>query len=120
MTITVSTKSYSQHRVQPDSISYAGPANTVSAQDLIEFSRVAPKPVGDFGGMARPAVRLVRTVTLNGDATTKALMSLTVTGAIPVGVASTDVDALIADAVDVLQLEEAGTTDLIKDLKITY
>lgn len=120
MSVTLSTKVYNQDRIQADAISYAGPANTLSVQDLLELKRVYPKSVGEFGGMARPSIRLVRTVQLNGDPSTTALMSLTVTGAIPVGVASADIDALIADIVDMFQLEEAGTTKVLKNLDITY
>jgi hypothetical protein len=120
MTITVSTKTYSQDRIAPDAIAYTGPANTLAVQDVIEFKRTYPKPVGTFGGMARPSLRLVRTVVLNATAATTALASLTITGAIPVGISSSDLAALIADAVDVLQLEEAATTKVISGLDITY
>lgn len=120
MTITVSTKTYSKYRTQNDAIAYSGPANTLSAQDVIEFKRTFPKPVGDFGGMARPVFRLVRTVELNADPATKALASVTITGAFPVGMADADINSLIADTVDVLQLEEAGTTKVIKNLNIDY
>lgn len=120
MALTVSTKAYNQDRIQPDTILYTGPANTMSVQDAIELKRAYPKPVGEFGGMARPGFRLVRTVVLNSDPSTTALMSLTISGAIPVGAAGADIDALLADAVDLLQLEEAGTTKVVKNLDITY
>lgn len=120
MAITLSTKAYNQDRISSDSIAYAGPANTLSVQDLLVLSRTYPKPNGSFGGMARPVFRIVRTMVLNADPATTALASLTITGAIPVGAAEADIDALIADAVDMLQLEEAGTTKVIKNLDITH
>lgn len=120
MSITLSTKAYQQDRISPDSIIYTGPANTLSVQDKVELGRTYPKPVGDFGGMARPQMRIVRTVVLNADPTTTALASLTVTGALPVGMSSTDLGLLLNDAVDLLQLEEAGTTRVCAALDITY
>lgn len=120
MAVTLSTKAYNQDRIGPDTISYAGPANTLSVQDLLVLSRTYPKAVGSFGGMARPGFRLVRTVVLNADPATTALASLTISGAIPVGTAEADINSLIADAVDLLQLEEAGTTKVIKNLDITH
>lgn len=119
MAVTLSTKAYNQDRISPDSIVYAGPAQTLSVTDQLVIGRVYPKPVGDFGGMARPSIRLVRTVTL-GAGPEVALASLTITGALPVGISGTDIDSLIADAVDMLQLEEAGTTKVSKNLDITY
>lgn len=120
MALTISTKTYSSDRIQADAVAYAGPGNSLSAQDIIELKRTYPKPVGDFGGMARPGFRIVRTVPLNGDAATTALASLTFTGAFPVGMAEADIESLIADAVDLLQLEEAETTNVIKKLDINY
>lgn len=120
MSLTISTKTYSQDRISPDAIVYAGPAHTLSVQDILELKRTYPKPVGDFGGMARPVFRIARTLVLNSDPATKALASVTITCAIPVGAASADIDSLIADTVDLFQLEEAGTTKVMKNLDITY
>lgn len=118
MSITVSTKSYNQDRIQPDAILYTGPANTLSISDTIELKRVYPKPTKDFAGVARPAIKLVRTVTLADS--TKADAILTISGSFPVGISTVDADALIDDAVSMLQLEAADTTSVMKKLDITY
>lgn len=119
MSITVSTKAYNQDRIQADAIAYTGPANTITSQDIIELKRVYPKPTKDFRGVARPTMKISRTVTLDDDVT-KATAILTVSGSLPVGIKSADLAALIADGVDLLQLEEAGTTKVFAGLDITY
>lgn len=118
MSLTVSTKTYNQDRITPDAIVYTGPANTLSIKDTIELKRVYPKPTSTFAGVARPAAKLVRTVTL-ADAT-KADAIITISASLPVGIATADVDAMVDDAVSLLALEAADTTKLMKNLDITY
>lgn len=118
MSLTVSTKTYNQDRVQPDSILYTGPANTLSTKDTIELKRVYPKPVKDFEGVARPAAKLVRTVTLGSGAKADAIV--TISASLPVGIAPADVSQLISDTASLIGLEQAGTTMLMKNLDITY
>jgi hypothetical protein len=118
MSITVSTKTYTADRTSPDAIVYAGPSHTISNSDIIEMKRVYPKATKDFAGVARPSIKISRTVTL-ADAS-KATAILSITGSLPVGTADSDLNSLIADCVDVLQLEEAGTTKICKNLDITY
>lgn len=118
MSVILSTKSYNQDRIAPDSIAYAGPANTLSTTDVLELKRVYPKPVKGFAGVAKPQAKITRTVTL-ADATTAEAI-LTISASLPVGIADADVTSMIADASSLLALETAGTTSLFKKLDITY
>lgn len=118
MSLTVSTKTYSQDRIAPDVISYTGPANTLSNKDVIELKRVYPKPVKDFAGVARPSIKTVRTCTLADGSLVDAI--LLTSGSLPVGVSDADLSSLIADHQAMLALENAGTTKVIKNLDITY
>jgi len=118
MSITLNTKVFAQDRISADTVEYVGPSHSLTNTQKLVVSRTYPKPVGSFGGMARPKVQIVLKVPLNGGTTDYALMSLTLTGAIPVGAADADISTVIADMVDVLQLEEAGTTKIIKKLDI--
>lgn len=115
---TISTKTYSQDRISPDAITYAGPANTLSIVDIIEMKRVYPKPVKGFLGVAKPQIKLTRTVTL-ADTTTKDAI-LTIGGSLPVGMSEADIVALLTDAGSVIATEVAGTTNVFKKLDITY
>jgi hypothetical protein len=118
MAITISTKTYSQDRISPDAIAYAGPANTLSIVDLIEHKRVYPKPVKGFLGVAKPQIKLTRTVTLADTTSHDAI--LTIGGSLPVGMSDADIVTLLTDAKDALALEVAGTTNVFKKLDITY
>jgi len=121
MTITLSaSRVYTQDSIAPDTVGYAGPDQTLSLVDQLILGRVFPKPVGDFGGMARPSARLVRTVFLNGGTTVKALASLSLQGAIPVGIGATELALLIEDFYTYLSRESANTTKLLKTLDVTY
>ncbi len=119
MSLTVSTKTYNQDRISPDSILYTGPANTLSISDTIELKRVYPKPTKDFAGVARPTIKLVKTVTLV-DGVTKADAIVTFSASLPVGITDADASAVIADMSSLAALEVAGTTKVLKNLDITY
>lgn len=118
MTITVATLAYNQDRISADQIAYAGPANTLSIVDILALSRVYPKPVKGFAGVAKPAAKFTHTVTLADE--TKADIIFTVHASIPVGSADADIDAAITKAKAFLDLELVGTTSLFKKLDITY
>lgn len=118
MSLTLNTKSYNQDRVAPDAVVYNGPAHTFTVKDQVELKRSAPKPTKDFRGISRPTARILRTVTL--DDGTKWDASLTITGSLPVGMSAEDLTSLVADGVDILQAEEAGTTNLLLKNDITY
>jgi len=118
MSLTLSTKTYNQDRVTPDAIVYSGPAQTFSVKDSVELKRVPPKPTKDFRGVSRPAMKIVRTLEMD-DATMKDAI-LSVSGSLPVGMTGAQITALVADAVDLLQLEEAGTTAVFAKNDISY
>lgn len=118
MPITLSTKSYAQDRISPDAIVYSGPAQTFTVKDSVEAKRVAPKPTKDFRGVSRPQYKITRTVDID-DATKKDAI-LIISGSLPVGMTAAALNGLIADAVDLLQLEEAGTNQLFAKNDITY
>jgi len=119
MSITVSTKTYSAARTQPDAVLYTGPANTLSIQDTIELKRVYPKPVLNNAGVARPAIKLVRSV-LMPDGLTRKDMIMTLSGSIPVGTSDADIASGVADVGSLVALEVAGTTKVMKTLGISY
>jgi len=118
MSLTISTKTYNQDRISPDAITYTGPANTLSVSDTLELKRVYPKPVKGFAGVARPAAKLTRTITLADGTNVEAIM--TVSASLPVGIADAEVASMYTDLNSLLALEIAGTTKLMKTLDITY
>jgi len=118
MSITLSTKVYNQDRISPDAIVYNGPAHTFTNKDVVEYKRVNPKATKDFRGVSRPQIKISRTCTLD-DASKKEAI-LTISGSLPVGMTNSDVMALVADAVDAMQLEESSGTALFLKNDITY
>jgi hypothetical protein len=91
----LNTRTYNRHRGLPDSVFYAGPAHTFSNHDLVELKRSEPKPTKDNPGVAKPLFRVNRTVPTGTDASGLAIMTLQ--ASLPVGMASADIDALLAD-----------------------
>jgi hypothetical protein len=112
----LNTRTYMQDRVNPDSVKYVGPANTLSVSDTFEMKRVYPKPTSTFAGVARPTAKRVKTATLNGDAATTAEAILMISGSLPVGMADADITALLADGAAFLGSPEAGA--LFKKLTV--
>lgn len=113
----LNTRTYSQDRVNPDSVKYTGPANTLTITDTFEMKRVYPKPTSTFAGVARPTAKRVKTCTLNGDAATTAEAILNIGGSLPVGMADADVDALLADGAAFLGSDQAKA--LFKKLTVS-
>lgn len=112
----LNTRTYTQDRVNPDSVRYVGPANTLTISDTFEMKRVYPKPTSSFAGVARPTAKRVKTVVLNGVAADTAEAILMVSGSMPVGVADADVTALLADVAAFLGSPEAAS--LFKKLMV--
>jgi len=110
----LNTRTYSSNRVQADSVSFAGPANTLSVTDTFEQKRTFPKPSGDFMGVAKPVAKRVKTVTLFSGKTADAIIMLS--GSMPVGIAAADVDGLLADLAAYCASNEAKA--LFKSLTI--
>lgn len=95
MAITLNTKSYVlDSQPSPDSAKYAGPAATFDKKDFLLISRTAPKRTATSQGVARARAVTKRTFVVDGvyhDVIFNTEMS------VPVGVASTDVDAVRDD-----------------------
>lgn len=91
----LNTRNYIAQRTLPDSVTYNGTANTLSVKDTFEQKRSFPKPTAVFAGVAKPAAKRVKTVTLADSKKADAILMLT--GSMPVGIADADVDALLAD-----------------------
>lgn len=114
MPLTVNTKTYTSYRTQADQNQLAGPANSLSTKDTITLRRVFPKPTKDFGGVARPGVKVVKTLTLSDGSTHD--MILDVSGSVPSGAVEADVLSVLSDAAVVLASSDAQA--LFTDLDI--
>lgn len=119
MTITVSTKTYAADRVNPDSVVYAGPANTFALKDTIEYKRIMPKSDGTFAGFFKPEIKLSKTCTL-ADGVTKKDAIVKITGSLPVGMTDADITAMLLDAKDRITAEHGGTSTLFKKSTLSY
>lgn len=101
MTVTVNTKAYAfDTNPTPDSGRHVGPSNTFQAKDYLDLKRTAPKPNGDFAGVARSSAKFVRTVTLADGSKAEAIAEGSFS--IPVGMAEADVDSIRDDLGDLL------------------
>lgn len=101
MTITVNTKAYAfDTNTTPDIGRHNGPSQTFQVKDHLDLKRTAPKPSGDFDGVARASAKFVRTVTLASGETADAIAEAYFS--IPVGMAEADVDSLRDDLGDFL------------------
>lgn len=58
----LNTRTYTEYRTSPDSIVYAGPANTATLKDLFEQRRVLPKVSSNGNGVSRPSLKFVKGV----------------------------------------------------------
>ncbi|UUW21154.1 MAG: hypothetical protein [Sanya solspi-like virus 4] len=117
MALTINTRSYVQDRVNPDSVSYAGPANTLTIVDTFQMARVYPKPNGTFKGVAKPSAKLTKTLVINSTTGETGNAIVTLSASLPVGVASADVDTLLADIASFCTSADAKS--LFKTLDIT-
>lgn len=97
---------------------YAGPANTFTTKDLLKLGRIAPTRTNSSGGVAKTSSKLTRTLTLTGqpEATRDAIV--TVDFSVPVGFASADVDALVADVAAFVAT--ASFKELVKTGKVAF
>lgn len=110
----ISTLTYALYRSTPDVNVFAGPGNTLSSKQTIELKRIFPKPVAGNPGRGRPGIRITETVATGADTTDE--LTLTVGGQVPVGCSLAVVQAILAKAVDLLQLQAAE--DLFANLDI--
>lgn len=105
MAITINTKSYSSFRTQADQNQLAGPANTLSITDTITLRRQFPKPTKDSLGVARPGIKIVRTLTLADGS--KKPMILDLGSSVPSGAANADIEAVLSDLAVLCASQEA-------------
>lgn len=95
MSLTIATKTYNKDvNPTPDSARFYGPAQTSSVKDSVTVKRVSAKPTKDFAGVARQAVKTVKSCVING--ITRDLIAETTFSA-PVGVDAALLTALRVD-----------------------
>ena len=99
MTITINTKAYKADRVNPDSIDFAGPAQTLTIKDSLQTKRIYPKKGGGTGGVARPACKMTKTVVVDVISGRTAEGHIRIEGSLPVGMSAVDIESLLSDAV---------------------
>lgn len=117
MALVVNTISYKQDRVLPDAITYVAPTHSFSQSNKIEYKRVYPKAGGDgFAGVARPLVRVTRSVVINATTGERKDAILTIGGSLPVGMTDADIATLLADAASLAG--HAATAELFKKLDV--
>lgn len=97
MSLTISTKTYSADRIQPDNVRYVGPANSVSIKDYFILGRTAPKPTSTFSGVSRFFAKNQATVEVNSATGETAVASGNLELSLPVGMTDTAIDSLLAD-----------------------
>lgn len=101
----LNTRTYSPHRqLTTDSVTYAGPAHTLSSKDTLELRAIDPKPAKGFPGVARPSAKLTETQAIG---TTTSDLILNLTGSIPVGTSVEAIEAKLADMAAFCASQEA-------------
>lgn len=99
MSITLNTLVYSYDApINKNKVQYLGPSHTYSAKDIITLGRTDPKPTALFAGVARSEMKRTKTVELADGSFADAIF--TFSSSIPVGIVSTDADALRDDVGD--------------------
>lgn len=97
MALTINAKTYTADGWDNNSVKYQGPGQSLTAKDRLIQKKTDPKPTDLFSGVSRFMVKLNRTHTLTGAKTASADGGCTIDFALPVGIASADVDAYCAD-----------------------
>lgn len=116
---TINTRTYNLDRYNsPDSVSYAGPANTVTVKDLFTLARIAPKPTKDFAGVARPSVKRTSTEVINATTGEKSDLIFNLSASVPVGTPGASVDAALADFVSWLASNDAKALFKSNDINL--
>lgn len=97
MSLTINTKTFTADKIGTDSVTYNGPAHTLSALDDFQLKRVAPKATANFSGVARHTSKLSRTVPLTAALTPTGSLIGDLGLSIPVGTSSADIDTFLND-----------------------
>lgn len=116
MSITINTKTYAVDRVNPDSVDFAGPAQTLSKKDAFQTKRIYPKKGGGTNGVARPSCKVTRTVTVSAVTGESADAHIRCEGSLPVGMSDLDIESLLSDVKD--YINSAGGKSLFKTLTL--
>lgn len=104
--ITIDTKQYKKDSSTASSVTYNGPANTLSNKDTLDLSRVMPKKGGGTDGVGRPIAVFRRTTVTNSETGAKGINLLRLEGSLAVGTAAADIDELLDDAIAYLGTAE--------------
>lgn len=117
MALIFNSKTFTLDRQTPDANDYVGANHTLSIKDVVRLSRVFPKPIPGFKGVARPKAKFTRTVVIDAvtGATSDAILDIS--GSLPVGMTEADITALLADAAAFLATADAS--NLVKKLDIS-
>lgn len=118
MALTVNAKTFNVDVYGASSVSYNGPANTVSTKDTAKLVRTNAKASDTFSGVARTQAKFTRTLALTGAKTALGDAIVDINIQVPVGFAAADMDSLLNDAGSFLSSASAKT--LAKNLQITY
>lgn len=111
MSIEIGLKTYEQDTaVNPNRMTYVGPAHTFTIADVLVMGRTAPKPDvrTGFKGVSKTDSRFARSVEVDYDTTQKTEGIIRVETSLPVGTSEADVDALIADFAEWVGSAEFG------------
>lgn len=98
MTLSINTKTFTANTQQNGAVLYVGPANTFTLKDAFRLSARAPRPAKDYSGQAVSQHKFTRTLPLTAALTPTGDAIVEISVSVPVGFASTDVDALLNDA----------------------
>jgi hypothetical protein len=118
MSLTVNAGTYAADSYNKDSVSYIGPAKTVSVKDDAKLSRTPPKATASFSGLGRTEAKLTRTLALTGALTPTGDAIITVNVAVPVGYTAANVDTLLDDMGAFVA--SASMKSHVKTQKISY
>lgn len=118
MSLTINSKAYATESTGPNFGQYAGPANTLSAKDLLRLARTMPKPTSVFSGVGRIQSKFVRTFTLTGAQTPTHEGIIDVSCSMPVGAAGADIDSLVNDCA--AWHAHASFKTMLKQLLVIY
>jgi hypothetical protein len=112
MSLTVNAKTYNNDVPRsPDIQRYLGPGHTLSANDIIDLGRTAPKPTDTYAGKGRARFKCTRNATDGTDSLGDIIVDIAIS--IPVGTQSSEQDTIIADVSTWLATTSA--TDLFED-----
>lgn len=118
MSLTFNTKTYTADAFNANSVSYAGPANTLSVKDLLRVARTAAKPTATYSGNGRVEVKLTRTHTLSGALTPTGDSISTFSYSGPIGISDADADAISNDLGALVA--SADFKSMLKKQKISF